>query len=238
MDPQVPPPPLPEFSTPDSGQEKKQKIAAICMAGFFFAVCLLAFGVLLAKRSNAPQEKYTSKQTAAQSQQSSTANKTTANTPEQLVSDKSATPPASTPPPSTSNSSSDRYLQIPEWGIKLKYTVAGDYTLTYSLIDSSTLYLSTEELAKFAKAHSECPDAIKGTTLNRIKPGGYDSQSGQQWDESRLQSVLAVKVHGYYYVQFNNDVCSTGSTGASFDLQQEFIGLDSKIPFNDAVSGL
>lgn len=238
MEPQTPPP-LPEqaISTQSPDGEKNKRLAILCVAGFFFAICFAALGLLLVKNKN-PQEKYAASQPATQSKQTP-ANITAADTPQNPPASQATSPAAKpTPAQTTSSQPADRYLQIPEWGIKLKYTAAGNYTLTYSLIDSATLYLSTNELASFAAAHPECASANRGTILNRLKPGDFDSYSGQQWDESRLQGILAVKVNGYYYVEFNNDVCSTQMQGVSFDVQQDFIGLDSKIPFNDSISAL
>lgn len=234
------PPPLPELgiSTQSPDGEKKKRLAVLCVAGFFFAICFVAFGVLLVNKNDGPQDEHITSQPVTSSKQNHDT-EATPSSPQQPTTSQAATPavkPAPTPP--ASSQSSDRYLQIPEWGIKLKYTASGNYTLTYSLIDSVSLYLSTNELNSFAQSYSACTNADKGTILNRIKPGGYDSYYGQQWDESRLQSVQAVKVHEYYYVEFNDAVCSTQMPGVSFDEQQDFIELDSKIPFNNSVSGI
>ena len=145
--------------------------------------------------------------------------------------------PTNPQPPSDTPTKSNKYLKISPWGIKIKYTAEGSYTLKYFINDDDTLYLTTNQLESFAKTHPECSEADRGSLLNRIKPGGYD-YTGRQWDESSLKSIQAVKAGGYYYVDFAQKVCDTTMDGVSFGVQQDYILLDQKVPWHDVVEPL
>ena len=148
----------------------------------------------------------------------------------------SPTPPSTQPPPDAPVSSG-KYLKISPWGIKLKYTAEGNYTLKYFVDDDNIIYITTDKLEAFAKKHPECPEADRGTIYMRLRPNGYD-YTGRQWDEESLKGIKAVKVHGYYYIDFAQRVCDTSMDGVTFDIQQQYILLNQKIPWHDVVEPL
>ena len=163
-------------------------------------------------------------------------------TPEASVNEQQVKPspsptPTSPQPPPDVPVSSGKYLKISPWGIKLKYTAEGNYTLKYFVDDDDIIYITTDKLEAFAKKHPECPEADRGTIYMRLRPNDYD-YTGKQWSEESLKSIQAVKVSGYYYVKFAQQVCSTMMDGVSFETQQTYIDLAQKIPWHDVVTEL
>lgn len=110
-----------------------------------------------------------------------------------------------TKPTPSPASSSQKYLTIKEWGVRLKLSSTNaDSNYKFEKDSDQFVVLSSTKLDEAAKNSKVCSGANESVTLNRTKVG--DDHFGSPWTEKELQSI-GKKVGDYYYYNDAGQPC-------------------------------
>lgn len=97
------------------------------------------------------------------------------------------------------------YLDIKEWGIRVKPTgLAEGATYTSDGPEYQYVTITTPRLIELADTTPGCEVAKDSVTLNRAKVG--DANFGSPWTEEELQQI-GTKLGEYYYFQSGGQAC-------------------------------